>query len=96
MLRRRMSELTVARITDVQEHPGARAPSYLLTLDVGRHGTHEVVLPTGTYEPAELRGAEILCRRDGDDLLVVAAHSHGRGLVLVRPDREVEPGTLVD
>ena len=91
-----MSELLVGRIEQVSEHPGARAPSYLVTLDLGAHGRHDVVLPTRDYGRDELVGAGILCRRDGDEVLVVGAHSHGSGFVLLRPDRHVEPGTLVD
>lgn len=91
-----MTELAVGRVLAVGEHPGARAPSFLLTIDLGQHGRHDVVLPTGDYEPEELEGAQILCRRDADEVVVVGAHSHGRGLVLLRPDRDVEDGTIVD
>jgi hypothetical protein len=88
-------ELVVGTIVRVDEHPGARAPSLLLTLDLGPYGTQEVVLSTGLYEAGELVGTQIACRRDADGVLVVAAHSHGSGLVLLRPEREVEPGTVV-
>jgi tRNA-binding EMAP/Myf-like protein len=88
-------ELVVGTVVGVDQHPGARAPSLLLTLDLGPHGAVEVVLSTGLYEPAELQGSQIVCRREADGVVVVGAHSHGRGLVLVRPEREVEPGTLV-
>jgi hypothetical protein len=27
---------------------------------------------------------------------LAGAHSHGKGLILLRPDREVEDGTIVD
>jgi hypothetical protein len=91
-----VSELVIGRVVSVEEHPGARAPSLLLTVDLGVHGRHEVVLPTGDYAAADLRGAQILCRRDVDEVVVVSAHSHASGLVLLRPDREVEDGTLVD
>jgi hypothetical protein len=91
-----MSELLVGRIVDVAEHAGARAPSYLVTVDLGGHGRDELVLPTGDYAPADLEGVQILCRREADGLRVVGAHSHGKGLVLLRPDRDVEDGTLVD
>ena len=90
-----MDELLVATVLRVDEHPGARAPSLLLTLDLGQRGTHEVVLSTGGYEPAELVGTQIACRIEADGAVVAAAHSHGKGFVLLRPDREVEPGTLV-
>ena len=89
-------ELLVGTIVSVDEHPGARAPSLLLTVDLGSRGTQEAVLSSGAYERAELEGRQILCGREADGLVVVGAHSHGAGLVLLRPEREVEPGTLVD
>jgi tRNA-binding EMAP/Myf-like protein len=88
-------ELVVGTILRADEHPGARAPSLLLTLDLGPHGTDEVVLSTGSYEPGELEGTQIVCRRDPEGTVVVGAHSHGSGLVLLRPDQGVEPGTVV-
>jgi tRNA-binding protein len=88
-------ELVVGTIVGVDEHPGARAPSLLLTVDLGPHGTVEAVLPTGSYDAAELTGTQIVCRREADGALVIGAQSHGAGLVLLRPEREVEPGTLV-
>ncbi|MEX2211011.1 MAG: hypothetical protein WD689_04530 [Gaiellaceae bacterium] len=91
-----MTELAVGRIVAVDEHPGARAPSYLLTVDLGTHGCHEVVLSTGAYEPAELVGAQVICRREADEVRILAAQSHGHGLVLLHPDHDVEDGTLVD
>jgi hypothetical protein len=91
-----VSELLIGRIVEVAETAGARAPSFLVTVDLGPHGRHEVVLPTGSYSPADLEGAQVLCRRDADEVVVAGAHSHGKGLVLLRPDREVEDGTVVD
>jgi hypothetical protein len=88
-------ELVVGTVTRVEEHPGARAPSLLLTVDLGPHGTHEAVLSTGAYDAAELEGVQIICRRDPDGPVVVTAHSHAGGLVLVHPERDVEPGTVV-
>jgi hypothetical protein len=88
-------ELVVGTVVRVDEHPGARAPSFLLTLDLGTYGTHEVVLPTGAFEPGELAGAQIACRREDDGATVLGAHSHGRGFVPLRPWTDVEPGTLL-
>ena len=88
-------ELVVGTIVRVDEHPGARAPSLLLTVDVGQYGTVDVVLPTGGYEREELEGTQVVCRREPDGAAVVGAHSHGKGFVLLRPANEVEPGTLV-
>ncbi|MBA3734100.1 MAG: hypothetical protein H0W90_02705 [Actinobacteria bacterium] len=88
-------ELVIGTIVGVEEHLGARAPSLLLTVDLGTYGTHETVLSTGGYEAQELKGTQILCRRDDDGAAVVVAHSHGKGLVLLRPDQATEPGTVV-
>jgi tRNA-binding protein len=87
--------LTVGRIVAVAEHPGARAPAYLLTLDLGSQGHHECSIPRGDYLPNELEGAQVMCARAGDEVSVVGAHSHARGLVLLRPDREVEDGSVI-
>jgi tRNA-binding EMAP/Myf-like protein len=87
-------ELVVGTIVGVDEHPGARAPSLLLTVDLGTYGTVEVVLPTGA-DRDKLRGIQIVCRRETGCAAVVGAHSHGKGFVPLRPVTEVEPGTLV-
>ncbi len=89
-------ELVIGTITAVAKHPGARAPSLLLTVDLGTHGAHEVVLSTGTYDEAQLQGRQVVCRRTADGAAIVGAHSHGVGLVLLEPTTAVEPGTLVD
>jgi hypothetical protein len=89
-------ELVVGTIVAVANQPGARAPSLLLTIDLGTHGTHDAVLPTGTYNEGELRGKQVVCRRTADGAVVVGAHSHGSGFVLLSPSGDVEPGTLVD
>jgi hypothetical protein len=88
-------ELVVGTIVKVAEHPGARAPSVLLTVCFGTQGTHDIVLSTGAYSAQELEGTQILCRREDDGAIVVGAHSHGKGVVLLRPDEEVEAGTIV-
>ena len=88
-------ELVVGTIVGVNEHPGARAPSLLLTVDLGTYGSQGLVLSTGTFEAGALVGTQVLCRRDPDGAALVTAHSHGRGVVLLRPDQQVEPGTVV-
>lgn len=93
----RLQELgvSVGRIVAVAEHAGARAPSYLLIVDLGASGRHECSIPRGEHEASDLEGTQVVCARDGDDLLVLAAHSHSQGLVLLRPERDVEDGTIV-
>ena len=87
--------LTVGRIVAVADHPGARAQSYLLTVDLGARGRHECSIPRAGYEPDDLERTQVVCALRGDELLVLAAHSHESGVVLVRPDRDVEDGSVV-
>lgn len=93
---RLVGELAVGRIVEARRHAGARAPSLLVVVDLGPHGRHESTIPEGAYEPGDLEGAQVLVRREAEAVTVVGAHSHGRGLVLLRPDGEVEDGTVVD
>jgi len=87
--------LTVGQIVAVAEHAGARAPSYLLKLDLGAQGRHECSVPRGEYEQHELEGTQVLCARQGGEVSLVAVHSHAHGVVLLRPDRDVEDGSTV-
>lgn len=88
-------ELVVGRIVAADVHPGSRAPSLLLTVDFGGRGRRQASLLSPSYEAANLQGRQIVCALGGDDAVVLAAHSHASGLVLVAPDREVEDGTVV-
>jgi tRNA-binding EMAP/Myf-like protein len=90
-----LPELLVGRVVSVEEHPGARAPSYLLRLELGPRGEVETSVERGRYERGELEGAQVVVVLRGDEALVLAARSHAAGLVLLRPDREVEDGTVV-
>ena len=88
-------ELVIATVRAAEQQPGARAPALLLTLDLGTYGTEQVVIPAGTYDAEELIGTQLVCRREDDGAVVLAARSHASGDVPLRPDRDVEPGTLV-
>jgi hypothetical protein len=85
----------VGRGVSVAQHPGARAPSLLLTIDLGTSGRFESSIPAEGYEAADLEGTQVVCARRGDEVLVLAVHSHASGHVLVRPDRDVEDGSVV-
>ncbi len=87
-------ELVVGTVLSADQQPGSRAPALMLTLDLGTYGTAQAVL-AGTHDAEALRGTQLVCRREADGAIVVAAHSHGKGAVPLRPDVEVEPGTLV-
>jgi tRNA-binding EMAP/Myf-like protein len=87
-------ELTVGRVVAAEEHAGARAPSLLVTIDLGGRGRRDATLAT-RVSPDELVGRQVVCALEGDELLVLGARSHSHGLVLLRPDREVEEGSLI-
>ena len=88
-----MAELIVGRVLEVGDHPGSRAPSFLLRVDLGGRGEREAQMEPGEYDRDELVGTLVVLSID-DQAIVLAAHSHD-GLRLVRPDGEVEPGTVV-
>ena len=87
-------DLVVARVASVSETPGARAPSFLVRLDLGPRGESETVVEPAGHEASELEGALVVVALHGGEPIVLTARSHGGGLVLVRPEREVEPGTV--
>ena len=88
-------ELLVATVTAAEPQPGARAPALRLTLDLGTYGTEQAVMAAGNDAADALVGTQLVCRRADDGAVVVAAHSHAKGDVPLRPDVDVEPGTLV-
>ena len=88
-------ELVVGRVLAAEDHPGARAPSYLLTVDLGGRGRREASVPASGYDRDELVGRQVVCSLEGDDVLVLSVHSHAHGVVLLRPDRDVEDGSTV-
>jgi tRNA-binding EMAP/Myf-like protein len=89
-----MAELIVGRVLEVSDHPGSRAPSFLVRVDLGGRGEREAQMEPGDYARNALVGTLLVVSIDGGEAIVLAARSHG-GPRLVRPDGEVEPGTLV-
>ena len=86
--------LVVGRVVAAEDHPGARAPSYRLTVDLGGE-TREATVALPGLAKDELVGRQVVCVSAEEELLVLAAQSHARGPVLLRPDDEVEDGSLV-
>lgn len=87
-------ELIVGRVLEVGDHPGARAPSYLLRVDLGPRGEREAQMEPGGHAKDALPGTLVVVSL-GDEAIVVCARSHAHGPVLLRPERDVEPGTVV-
>ena len=88
-----MTDLIVGRVLAVDDHPGSRAPSYLLRVDLGGRGERDAQMEPGDYAKDELVGSLVILSID-DEAIVLAAHTRA-GLKLVRPDGDVEPGTVV-
>jgi hypothetical protein len=89
-----VAELIVGRVLSVSDHPGARGPSFLVGVDLGGRGRREAQMEPGEYAKDELDGTLVVVSVEGDEAIVLAARSHD-GPRLVRPDADVEPGTLV-
>jgi tRNA-binding EMAP/Myf-like protein len=88
-----VTELIVGRVLEVGDHPGSRAPSYLVRVDLGGRGERQAQMEPGDYDRDELVGSLVVLSID-DEPIVLAARSHA-GPKLVRPDGDVEPGTVV-
>jgi tRNA-binding protein len=88
-------ELVVGRVVAAEPHPGSRAPSLLLTVDLGGRGQRQASLLSAGHEADDLVGRQVVCAPGGEDAVILTAHSHAAGLVLLVPDREVEDGTAV-
>jgi tRNA-binding EMAP/Myf-like protein len=86
--------LTVGRVVDAHEHPGARGPSYVLTVDLGSTQREATVALSG-LSADDLIGRQVVCVTAEDELLVLAAQSHAAGPVLLRPDGDVEDGSPI-
>jgi len=88
-----MIELLAGRIREVNDHPGARGPSFLVRVDLGGRGTRDAQMEPGEYTRDELVGRLVVVSLD-DEAIVLGARSHA-GFRLVVPDGDVEPGTPV-
>jgi tRNA-binding protein len=97
-------ELAIGVVTEVEDFPEARTPAYKLTIDFGPRGTRRSSAQITHYARQELLGRQVVCvlgfepkRIAGfpSEVLVLGGLSEEHGVVLLRPDREVEPGTSV-
>jgi tRNA-binding EMAP/Myf-like protein len=86
--------LAVGRVRAAEQHPGARGPSYRLTVDLGDE-TREATVALPGLDEADLVWRQVVCVTGEDELLVLAAQSHARGPVLLHPDGDVEDGSIV-
>ncbi len=88
-------DLVVGRVTAAEAHAGARGHSTLLTLDVGPRGSVHAPLPLALDDAGALVGTQVVCAVGREDVVVLAVHSHGPGVVVVGPAQPVEDGSPV-
>ncbi len=98
-------ELRVGVITDVDDFDEARTPAYKLTIDFGSEiGTKRTSAQATHYAKDELLGRQVVCvlgvpikRIAGfpSEVLVLGAYSAEHGVVLLKPDHDVEPGSSI-
>jgi tRNA-binding protein len=97
-------DLAVGRVVAVEDFPEARNPAWKLTLDFGRRGTRRSSAQITHYARDDLLGRQVVAvlgfepkRIAGfeSEVLVLGALSDEHGIVLLRPDREVEDGSSV-
>jgi tRNA-binding protein len=97
-------QLTVGRVTAAEDFPEARRPAYKLTIDFGPIGVRRSSAQLTHYSKDELIGRQVVCvlgfapkRIAGfqSEVLVTGALSDASGVVLLRPDHDVEPGSAV-
>ena len=97
-------ELAIGVVTEVDDFPEARKPAWKLTVDFGPRGVRRSSAQITHYAREELLGRQVVCvlgfepkRIAGfpSEVLVLGGMSEEHGVVLLRPDRDVEPGTSV-
>jgi tRNA-binding protein len=97
-------QLAVGRITDVEDFPEARQSPYKLVIDFGPRGTRRSSAQITHYTKAELIGRQVVCVLGFEpkliagftsDVLVTGAISDAHGVVLLRPDKDVEDGASI-
>jgi tRNA-binding protein len=98
-------DMRVGRVLSVEDFPEARVPAWKLTIDFGPElGTKRSSAQITHYARQELEGTLIVAvvnfppRRIGpfsSEVLVLGALDAQRGVVLLRPDRDAQPGSRI-
>ena len=98
-------DMRVGRVVEVEDFPEARKPAWKLLIDFGPElGTKRSSAQVTNYSREELLGTSVVAvvnfppRQIGpvrSEVLVLGALDEANGVVLLRPDREAEPGARV-
>jgi methionine--tRNA ligase beta chain len=95
-------DLRVATVVSAREHPNADK-LLLLEIDVGDRQKQIIAGIRGHYRPEELVGRQIIVVDNLEEVVLrgeesqgmLLAATDGEQIVLLRPDRECEPGAAI-
>jgi tRNA-binding protein len=97
--------MRVGRVVGVEEFPEARVPAWKLDIDFGAEiGRKRSSAQISHYAREELEGRMVVAvvnfppKRIGpflSEVLVLGALDDAKGVVLLRPDEDVEPGDRI-
>ncbi len=95
-------DLRVATVLEAREHPNANK-LLLLKIRVGEEEKQIVAGIRGHYEPAALVGSQIIVVNNLEEVVLrgeesqgmLLAATDGDAVVLLRPDRECQPGAAI-
>jgi tRNA-binding protein len=98
-------DMRVGVVLRAEPFPEARQPAYKLWIDLGPLGEkRSSARITDHYRPEDLVGRQVVCvvnfapKRIGpflSEVLVMGAYATGSEVILLRPDREVPPGSRI-
>jgi tRNA-binding protein len=98
-------DMRVGRVTAVEDFPEARKPAWKLTIDFGPEiGEKRSSAQIKSYQREQLEGRLVVGvvnfppRQIGpfrSEVLVLGALDDEKGVVLLQPDQEVEPGDRI-
>ena len=97
-------DLRVGRILEVKDHEGSRKPMYIIKVDLGELGVRTIVAGIkGIYSKEELENTNIVVVANLEPKSVAGVASEGMLLaaeegdkiVLIRPDKDIAPGSKI-
>jgi tRNA-binding protein len=98
-------DMRVGVVVRAEPFPEARVPAYKLWIDLGPLGQkRSSARVTDHYRPEDLVGRQVVCvvnfppKQVGpfvSDVLVMGAYANDREVILLRPDRDVAPGSRI-
>jgi tRNA-binding protein len=98
-------DMRVGRVVGVEDFPEARVPAWKLEIDFGPEiGRKRSSAQIAHYERSELEGRLVVAvvnfppKRIGpflSEVLVLGALDDDKGVILLRPDEDVEPGDRI-